>query len=96
LTIETARVEPAPATSTAAASSAFVRLSVRDTGNGIAHETLPNIFDPFFSTKGPDGTGLGLAVVYGGMRQHGGSVSVESTVGHGSVFNLLFPARQSA
>lgn len=96
LTIETARVEPEHATSTADASSAFVRLSVRDTGNGIAHETLPNIFDPFFSTKGPDGTGLGLAVVYGGMRQHGGSVSVESTVGHGSVFNLLFPARQSA
>ena len=47
-------------------------------------------FDPFYTTKGKAGTGLGLSVVYGGMRQHDGYVSVESVVGRGTVFHLFF------
>jgi two-component system, NtrC family, sensor histidine kinase PilS len=69
------------------------RLAVRvsDTGEGIAQENLAHIFEPFFSTKS-DGTGIGLALVYRVMQDHGGDVSVESAMGAGSVFTLSFPA----
>ncbi len=69
----------------------FARLTVRDTGKGIPREQLSRIFEPFYSTKGENGTGLGLAVVYGGVRQHEGHVAVESEAGRGSAFHLLFP-----
>jgi len=70
----------------------LVRLTVRDTGEGIDAALLPRVFDPFFTTKhAAGGTGLGLAVVYGGMRQHGGAVAVASTPKRGSTFSLLFP-----
>lgn len=69
----------------------YVRLSVRDEGGGIDDEALPRVFDPFFTTKGQHGTGLGLAVVYNGMQQHGGLVSVQSATGVGCTFHLLFP-----
>lgn len=70
----------------------LVRLTVRDTGEGIDGAVLPRVFDPFFTTKhAAGGTGLGLAVVYGGMRQHGGAVAVASTPKVGSAFSLLFP-----
>src|SRR5215813_5018973 len=69
------------------------RLEVRisDTGEGIAEENLAHIFEPFFSTKS-DGTGIGLALVYRVMQDHGGDVHVESAMGAGSVFTLSFPA----
>lgn len=70
----------------------YVRLSVHDTGAGVDAELLTKIFDPFFTTKGQRGTGLGLAVVYGGMQQHGGIVGVKSEVNEGCTFHLLFPA----
>ena len=72
----------------------YAHLRVLDTGTGIAPGALSRVFDPFYSTKGKTGTGLGLSVVYGGMRQHGGFVSLESVVGRGTVFHLFFRIAQ--
>lgn len=70
----------------------YVRLVVSDTGNGIAEDLLPKIFEPFFTTKEPGkGTGLGLAMVYGIVRQAGGAVWVDSRVGEGSRFTICLP-----
>jgi signal transduction histidine kinase len=70
----------------------YVRISVTDTGHGIPPEHLGRVFDPFFTTKAVGkGTGLGLAVVYGTARAHGGGVTVESQPGRGSSFHLWLP-----
>jgi len=72
-----------------------VRLSVADTGVGIAPEVLPHIFDPFFSTKHETkGVGLGLAVVYGIVRRHEGRIDVESRPGQGTTFTITLPRQQ--
>lgn len=68
------------------------KVSVSDTGQGIAPELMPRIYDPFFTTKpARKGTGLGLAVTYGIVKEHGGSISVESRPGAGTCFRLEFP-----
>lgn len=68
-------------------------LTVADTGYGIAPEDLGRIFEPFYTTKKEGkGVGLGLSMVYGIVRDHGGSVEVESEPGKGSVFKLVLPA----
>ncbi len=72
-------------------SGRYVMVSIRDSGVGIAAENLPKIFEPFFSTKGVQGTGLGLANVYGFVKQSGGYLRVESQFGRGSCFELYFP-----
>ncbi len=72
-----------------------VRLSVADTGRGIAVDKLEKIFTPFFTTR-EQGTGLGLAFVAEIARDHGGRVDVASTVGEGSTFTLTLPRRQPA
>jgi signal transduction histidine kinase len=69
-----------------------VQIDIGDAGVGIPPDVLPQIFDPFFSTKEQEnGVGLGLAVVYGIVRRHGGQISVESKVGQGTVFHLRLP-----
>ncbi|MEM3490054.1 MAG: cache domain-containing protein, partial [Nitrososphaerota archaeon] len=70
----------------------YVQISVADTGCGIAPENLERIFDPFFTTKEVgQGTGLGLAVAKGVVERHGGTISVKSELGKGSVFTIELP-----
>jgi signal transduction histidine kinase len=72
------------------AGGGHVRIEVADTGPGIPAETLSRVFDPFVTTKS-DGTGLGLSISYGIVREHGGTLSVESTVGQGATFVIELP-----
>jgi signal transduction histidine kinase len=73
-----------------------VLIEVEDNGCGIPPEHLPRIFDPFFTTKPVgQGTGLGLSVSFGIIRDHGGSITVDSQVGRGSVFRVRLPVRSA-
>jgi len=98
LTIETGAVQfpglaPAPA---GLAPGRYVVLTVRDTGEGMDAETCARIFEPFFSTKERGrGTGLGLSMVDGIVRQSGGHIEVRSEPGRGSSFHLYFPRIES-
>jgi signal transduction histidine kinase len=70
-----------------------VEVEVVDTGNGIPREYIHKIFDPFFTTKpGGRGTGLGLSVSYGIIKEHSGKIDVRSTPGRGTSFHVEFPA----
>jgi two-component system, NtrC family, sensor kinase len=68
--------------------SSSIELLLQDSGCGISPEDLPRIFEPFFTTKGNHGTGLGLAVSWGIVEAHGGSLEVQSELGHGTCFTL--------
>jgi len=71
----------------------YIRFTVHDTGEGMDSSTLERIFDPFYTTRGPDkGTGLGLSVVHGIVNKLGGTIQVDSTPGQGSVFSVFLPA----
>ncbi len=72
--------------------SARVEVEVEDTGSGISSEILPHIFDPFFTTKGAGGTGLGLFVSYGIIKNHKGEMRVKSEAGVGTCFTIELPA----
>jgi len=65
---------------------------VRDTGEGMDEETLYHIFDPFFTTKNKaEGTGMGLSVVHGIIKDHNGAITVQSIQGRGSTFTVYLP-----
>ena len=75
--------------------SKHVKLHIADTGHGIPAEIQPQIFEPFFTTKEQEGrgSGLGLATVYGIVRQHQGHIICESSVGKGTAFTVFLPQR---
>ncbi len=96
LTIETANVDvdaQQQYVDTGSSNGTHVMLAVSDTGAGMDEEVRERVFEPFFTTKAPgSGTGLGLAMVYGIVRQSSGTIQVESTPGHGSTFRLFLPS----
>jgi signal transduction histidine kinase len=72
-------------------SQEYAEMTIEDTGVGIAPEDLDHLFEPFFSTKGHHGTGLGLAVTWGIVEGHGGTIDVRSEVGQGAAFVVRLP-----
>ena len=79
------------------APGAYVGITIRDWGVGMSPDVLEHIFEPFFTTKERErGTGLGLASAYGVIRNHGGIITVESTPGEGTTFEILLPASPEA
>jgi PAS domain S-box-containing protein len=81
--------------STSVGDDGDVTVRVSDTGEGISQENLGKVFDPFFTTKGVgNGTGLGLAVTYGIVQEHGGTIEVRNGENSGAAFTLTFPAAE--
>jgi signal transduction histidine kinase len=77
---------------TTARAGNLLKMIFEDTGKGISNENLAKIFDPFYTTKKPgEGTGLGLWVSYGIVKNFGGDIRVESQLGNGSTFTVLLP-----
>ena len=93
ITIKTQR---ARAAGDAGGASERVSLEVSDTGVGMTEETRQRCLEPFFSTKGERGSGLGLAMVYGTVKRHRGTLDLNSAVGAGSRFTICFPAESAA
>ena len=95
LVIETANVDlshPAARGGGALSVGPYLLLTVRDTGTGMDAHVLARVFEPFFTTKAPgSGTGLGLSVVYGIVKQSGGEIAVESEPGTGTAFKIWLP-----
>jgi signal transduction histidine kinase len=88
--LSVAAVRVRPPADRGGAEGDFVRVEVRDEGSGILDEHLAQLFEPFFTTKDVgSGTGLGLAVAYGIVRDHGGWIDVETECGKGSVFRVF-------
>ena len=77
-----------------AQNSKEIILEIQDTGSGIRAEDKKFIFDPFFSTKGKLGTGLGLSVSYGIIKKHGGDISIDSELNIGSTITLVLPRKR--
>ncbi len=100
LTVEISEVQIGPnhgTIQTERAAGPHVRLTVTDTGCGIDQDDIERIFDPFFTTKEiGNGTGLGLSVVHGIVKSHGGTMTVKSEPGKGSTFSVLFPVLEKS
>ena len=92
LTIEAGNTEVSPDELPSLSGGRHVRISVTDCGAGIPQAHLQKIFDPYFTTK-PDRSGMGLAISYAVVRNHGGHILVESDPGKGTVFHIYLPAR---
>jgi len=90
LTLRTKVLEPANLND--AAAQRLVQVEVADSGAGMDEETRSRCTEPFFTTKGERGTGLGLAMVYGMVRRHSADIEIESVVGKGTTVRLSFPA----
>jgi signal transduction histidine kinase len=73
----------------------FIEIKISDNGSGIPKEDLPRIFEPFYTTKGQKGTGLGLAVIWGIIDNHNGTINVESEVGKGTTFTIHLSAQKN-
>src|SRR5204863_2485218 len=73
-----------------------IKLRFADTGTGMKEEVRERVFEPFYTTKGVHGTGLGLAVSYGIIERHEGIISVESTIGKGTTFRIDLPVAENA
>ena len=102
ITIETSNVEISrsdanePGELASLEPGSYVLFSVADTGSGMDAKTRTRIFEPFFSTKGPRGSGLGLATVYGIVKQSGGAVLCDSELGRGTRFSIYLPKTMEA
>ncbi|MCX6956828.1 MAG: ATP-binding protein, partial [Verrucomicrobia bacterium] len=94
VTVENSRLSPRASTQNPwGKGGPCVMISVADTGRGIAPEVIGRVFDPFYTTKEMGkGAGLGLSSVHGIVTGHGGTVTVDSELGHGSVFRIFLPA----
>ena len=74
-----------------------VRLSISDNGPGMTDEVKDRLFDPFFTTKQRiGGTGLGMSITYGIIKEHGGSIEVDTRLGQGTTFHYILPVARSA
>ncbi|NMO21838.1 HAMP domain-containing protein [Pyxidicoccus fallax] len=90
--VRTAEVRVVPPEGVGGAEADYVRLDVEDEGEGIPADVLPHVFEPFFTTKDVgEGTGLGLSVSYGLVRDHGGWIGVRSEPGRGTCFSIYLP-----
>jgi signal transduction histidine kinase len=72
----------------------YVEIDATDTGDGMPPDVLPLIFDPFFTSRGTDGSGLGLSVSYGIIRNHKGEIEVKGEIGEGTTFIIKLTTRQ--
>jgi PAS domain S-box-containing protein len=92
ITIETVDIDVHAGTGSHVPPGKWVRIRISDTGSGMSQDVLEHAFEPFFTTKPVgEGTGLGLAMVYGIIEQSGGTISAESAVGRGTTFTILLP-----
>ena len=73
----------------------YIEIKISDTGSGIPNEDLPRIFEPFYTTKGQKGTGLGLAVIWGIIDNHNGTINVDSEIGKGTTFTIHLSAQKN-
>jgi signal transduction histidine kinase len=97
LTVSVGAVRARPPAPAEAAEDDYVRIDVRDEGDGIPAENLPRLFEPFFTTKEVgEGTGLGLPVSHGIVREHGGWIAVSTELGRGSCFSVFLPQGERA
>jgi signal transduction histidine kinase len=97
LRVELGRGRARPPADHGGAEDEFLRVTVSDEGEGMSDETMAHIFEPFFTTKPPgEGTGLGLSVTYGIVKDHGGWIELQSRLGHGARFTVYLPEHRRA